>query len=180
MKLTTSPVSTRWHRAHGRQSRREKAVKQQLLTPQEEKAIVEYILQLYRNGHAARVKHLRYFAQVLLRRRSSSDEASSGRLPGKDWAQAFCKRHPEVESARRTAIDDRRHEKNIKPRTVEWSETMGKQLRERGVLQENVYNMDKTGVMLSDLDTVKVLIARGDKEQRRGRVLKRTMITAVS
>lgn len=33
--------------------------------------------------------------------------------------------------------------------------------------------------MLSDLDTVKVLIARSDKEQRRGRVLKRTMITIV-
>ena len=33
--------------------------------------------------------------------------------------------------------------------------------------------------MLSDLDTVKVLIARSDKEQRRSRVLKRTMITAV-
>ena len=39
--------------------------------------------------------------------------------------------------------------------------------------------MDETSVMLSDLDTVKVLIARSDKEQRRSRVLKRTIITAV-
>ena len=34
-----TPVSTRWHRAHGRQTRGERAVKQQLLTPQEEKAL---------------------------------------------------------------------------------------------------------------------------------------------
>ena len=31
-----TPVSTRWHRAHGRQTRGERAIKQQLLTPQEE------------------------------------------------------------------------------------------------------------------------------------------------
>ena len=42
-----------------------------------------------------------------------------------------------------------------------------------------MYNIDETSVMLSDLDTVKVLIARSDKEQRRSRVLKRTIITAV-
>ena len=100
-------------------------------------------------------------------------------MPGKDWPQAFCKRHPEVEAARRKAIDSQRHEKNIRSKTEYWFDIMGKQLSERGIFQKNVYNMDETGVMLSGLDTVKVLIARGDKEQRRGRVLKRTMITAV-
>jgi hypothetical protein len=39
--------------------------------------------------------------------------------------------------------------------------------------------MDETDILLGDLDTVKVLIARGDKEQRRNRALKRTIITAV-
>lgn len=39
---------------------------------------------------------------------------------------------------------------------------MGQQLSSPGVLPENVYNMDETGVILSDLDTVKVLIARSD------------------
>lgn len=173
------PASTRWHRAHGRQIRRERAVKQQLLTPQEEKALVDHVLRLYRNGHAARVKYLRYFAGVLLRRRTGSSETAEQRLPGKDWPKAFCLRHPELEAARRKAIDSERHEKNIRAKVQSWFEIMGKQLSEPGILQENVYNMDETGVLLGDLDTVKVLIARGDKEQRRGRALKRTMITAV-
>ncbi|KAM3413773.1 hypothetical protein BST61_g10457 [Cercospora zeina] len=79
----------------------------------------------------------------------------------------------------RKAIDSARHQKNIRAKTVGWFEMMGKQLSEPGILQENVYNMDETGVMLDELDTVKVLIARGDKEQRRGRAVKRVMITAV-
>ncbi len=39
--------------------------------------------------------------------------------------------------------------------------------------------MDETGVILGELDTVKVLIARGDKEQRRGRAIKRVIIKAI-
>ena len=45
-----TPVSTRWHRAHGRQTRGERAVKQQQLTPQDEKALVDHVPRLYRNG----------------------------------------------------------------------------------------------------------------------------------
>jgi hypothetical protein len=56
---------------------------------------------------------------------------------------------------------------------------MGKQLSEHGILQENVYNMDETGVLLSDLNTVKVLMSRSDVQSCRGVGLRRTMITAV-
>ena len=66
------PASTRWHRAHGRQTRRQRAVQQQLLTPQQEKALVNHLLRLSRNEFQARVKHLRYFAGILLRQRDSN------------------------------------------------------------------------------------------------------------
>lgn len=56
---------------------------------------------------------------------------------------------------------------------------MGKQLSERGILQENVYNMDETGVLISNLNTVKVLASRVDVQSCRGVGLRRTMITAV-
>jgi hypothetical protein len=48
--LASVPVSTLRNRAHERQSKREKAVKQQYLTPQEEKALVNHILRMSRNG----------------------------------------------------------------------------------------------------------------------------------
>lgn len=163
-------VSTRWHRAHGRQTRRQRAVRQQLLTPQQEQALVDHLLQLHRNGYPARVKHLRSYAGILM---------GNGRKPAKDWPQAFYKRHPELKATRMKAIDWQRHEKNIKTKVEKWFEIMDKQLSQRDIVQENVYNMDETGVLLSDLDTVKVLVSRSDARKNRGVGLRRTMITAV-
>lgn len=121
------PVSTRWHRAHGRQTWRQRAEQQQLLIPQQEKALVDYLLRLQRNGYPARVKHLRYYAGMLLSQ-GNTDAGSSfrGRLPGKDGPQAFYKRHPELKAARVKAIDWQRHEKNIRAKVEDWFEIMGK------------------------------------------------------
>ncbi|KAF2831974.1 hypothetical protein CC86DRAFT_267728, partial [Ophiobolus disseminans] len=44
---------------------------------------------------------------------------------------------------------------------------------------ENVYNMDKTGVMLSILGSVKVLVGRDNRWNYRGAGVKRAMVTAV-
>jgi hypothetical protein len=66
------PVSTLWDRAHGRRPRREKAAKQQYLTPQEEKALVNYALRMSRNGYPIPVKFLRFLAQVIVRQRLSA------------------------------------------------------------------------------------------------------------
>ena len=65
----TIRVSTRWHRAHGRQAQRQRAERQQLLIPQQEKALVDHLLRLRKNGYPARVEHLRYFAWIVLRHR---------------------------------------------------------------------------------------------------------------
>jgi hypothetical protein len=128
-------VSTRWHRAHGRRTRRQRAVRQQLLTPQQENALVDHLLQLHRNGYPARVKHLRSLAGILM---------NNGQEPAKDWPQAFCKRHPELKAVSMKAIDWQRHEKNIRAKVEHWFEIMDKQLSQRDIVQENVYNMDET------------------------------------
>jgi hypothetical protein len=47
------------------------------------------------------------------------------------------------------------------------------------VLKENVYNMDETGIMLSALGSLKVLVGRDDLRNYRGAGVQRTMITAV-
>jgi hypothetical protein len=45
---------------------------------------------------------------------------------------------------------------------TEWFEVIEKVLEDPTVLLENVYNMDETGVMLSKLGSIKVLIGRDD------------------
>jgi hypothetical protein len=52
-------------------------------------------------------------------------------------------------------------------------------LHELDVLLENVYNMDETGVMLSMLNSVKVLVGKDDIRGYRGARVKRTMVTGV-
>jgi hypothetical protein len=66
------PLSTYWHRVHGRPSRQDTAAKRQYLTPSEEKALVDYALRLAARGYPVPVKFLRYLAQWIVRQRSSS------------------------------------------------------------------------------------------------------------
>ena len=47
------------------------------------------------------------------------------------------------------------------------------------MLAENVYNIDKTGIILSKLSSVKVLIGKEDLRDYRGAGVKRTMVTII-
>lgn len=52
-------------------------------------------------------------------------------------------------------------------------------IQDRDILAENVYNMDETGVMLSMLGSVKVLVGQDDTRDYRGARVKRTIVTAI-
>jgi hypothetical protein len=47
------------------------------------------------------------------------------------------------------------------------------------ILVENIYNMDKTGVLLSILNSLKVLVSKSELRNYRGAGVKRTLITAI-
>jgi hypothetical protein len=56
---------------------------------------------------------------------------------------------------------------------------IGKVLQDPAILAENVYNMDKTGVMLSMPGSIKVLVGKDDRRDYRGARIKRTTVTAI-
>lgn len=56
---------------------------------------------------------------------------------------------------------------------------IGRVLKDPAISKENVYNMDETGVMLSMLGTVKVLVGKDDMRDYRGARVKRTLVTAI-
>jgi hypothetical protein len=56
---------------------------------------------------------------------------------------------------------------------------ISKELSNPVVVPENVYNMDKTGVLLSVLGSLKVLVSRQNLRNYRGTGVKRTLVTAV-
>jgi hypothetical protein len=52
-------------------------------------------------------------------------------------------------------------------------------LQDPAVLAENVYNMDETGVILSMLSSVKVLVSKNDMRNYRGARVKQKLVTAI-
>ena len=56
---------------------------------------------------------------------------------------------------------------------------IGKELNSPLILPENVYNMDETGVLLSVLNSLKVLVGKNELRSYRGAGVKRTLITAI-
>jgi hypothetical protein len=171
------PISTLVHRNHGRRSREEQAQSQQYLTREEEKALVKFLLLMSDLGQPVRIKFVRSLARSIACRRSAKNIPI--KPPGKNWPQAFEKRHPELQARRVRSIDWNRHGRNIREKIEEWFVVIGRVLQDPAVLPENVYNMDETGVMLSMLGSVKVLVGKDDRQNYRGAAVKRTMVTAV-
>jgi hypothetical protein len=171
------PLTTLYHRDHGRRSREEHAQSQQYLTPDEETAMVRFLLLMSSLGRPVRIKYIPSLAFSVARERSATDTPI--KPPGKNWPRAFEKRHPELKARKVRAIDWKRHENNIHGKLVEWFGVIGEVLQEPAILAENVYNMDETGVMLSKLGSVKVFVGKDDLRDYRGTGVKRTMVTAI-
>ncbi|KAF2180770.1 hypothetical protein K469DRAFT_729696 [Zopfia rhizophila CBS 207.26] len=72
-----------------------------------------------------------------------------------------------------------RHDKNIYGKIQHWFDIIGEELDRTDVLPENVYNMDKIGVMLSMLSSIKVLVGKGDLRTYRDAGVKRIIVTAI-
>ncbi|KAF2683359.1 hypothetical protein K458DRAFT_255380, partial [Lentithecium fluviatile CBS 122367] len=95
----------------GRRSMAEKAQSQQYLTPGEESALVKFLLQMSDLGLPVRIKFIPFLAFVATHQQLATDRLV--KPPGKNWAKAFERRHPETAARRVTALDWNRHDKNI-------------------------------------------------------------------
>jgi hypothetical protein len=134
------------------------------------------------NGFPVPIKYLRSLALVIARQRSSVFQAPTSdetiKPPGKNWPQAFYKHHPELNPRRVKALDWNRHDNNIYDKITHWFEVIGKELHDP-VMPDNVYNIDETGLMLSMLGSLKVLVGKDDPRAYRGAGVKRMMVTAI-
>jgi hypothetical protein len=127
------------------------------------------------------VKFLGSIAHVIKRQRSSAFQIPAVddgiRPPGKNWPQGFYKRHPELKARKVRPLDWARHD--IRDKVVEWFTIIGKELSNPAIITENVYNIDETGVLLSVLGSLKVLVSKQGLGNYRGAGVKRTLVTAI-
>jgi hypothetical protein len=139
--------------------------------------VVEFILQMADLGTPIRIKYIPAIAFSATRHRSEADRPI--KPPGPNWSKALENRHPDLKARSVKALDWNRHDKNIYNKVEHWFEVICKVLEDPAITAENVYNMDETGVMLSMLGSVKVLVGKDDMRNYRGARVKRTMVTAI-
>ncbi len=140
------------------------------------KALIDFCAQQDALGRPIRIEYVPSIAFSLACQRTPADRPIKS--PGKNWAQLFQKRHAgAIRASKSGALDWNRF--GIYDKVNSWFDVIGKVLQDPAVLQENVYNMDETGIMLSKLNSVKVLARTGDDRGYRGARVKRTTITAV-
>jgi hypothetical protein len=164
--------STLFYRKNGRPSREAKARKQQYLTPPEEKALVKYLVRMSDLGFPLPIKYIPSLAFTIARGRKPNP-------PSKNWAKRFEERQPDLQSRKVKPVDWKRHDINIYNKITQWFEVINEVLQDPDVRPENVYNMDETGIMLSLLSSVKVLVSKNDLRDYRGAGVKRSMVTAI-
>jgi len=128
-------------------------------------------------GFPVRVKFIPFLAYRLTLH--GPESARPTKPPHRNWTLSFRKRHSQIEARMVRALDWNRHDKNIYAKITHWFEVIGEVLRDPEILAGNVYNMGETGVMLSMLNSVKVLVGKDDSRKYRGARVKRTTITAI-
>ena len=132
--------STLSHRVNGRVGRRESHSSQQILTPVQEKMLVNWILEQERLGHCPTHQRVREFAARI---RSCSGEDSH---IGKNWLTRFMQRNPAVRTKLGRKIDYQRIQ-NTQPEVLEpWFREFKALIELYKVENANIWNMDESGL----------------------------------
>jgi hypothetical protein len=89
---------------------KKKAQSQRYLTPSEDKAVIDFLLQMSHIRQPVRMKYIPALAFRATRQRPAPDRPR--KLPGKNWAKALENSHPKLKARRVKALDWNHHEKN--------------------------------------------------------------------
>jgi DDE superfamily endonuclease len=135
-----SHTTVRQRRA-GRPARRDTPTNSRKLTDSEERAIVQYTLELGTRSFPPRLRGVEDMANQLLRVRDAPPV-------GKLWASNFVRRRPELRTRYARRYDYQRA-KCEDPKTInEWFALVRNTKAKYGVLDDDTYNFDETGFMM--------------------------------
>lgn len=171
------PLSTLHAHARGGESIKTRAQRQQHLRSFEERALVNFILEMSELGTPIWNKFIPSIALSITRHRPEAERPA--REPNKNWTKVFEGRYLELQTRRVKALNWKRYDKKVYPKVEDWFDVISKVSGDKAIPAENVYNMDEIGVMLSMLGSVNVLVGKDDHRDCRGARVERTMVTAI-
>ena len=107
---------------------------QQLLSPEQENVLVDWIIHFSRHGHPLSKCTFRKVARDLC-----------GKKPSWQWIPFFLARHPTLKLGKPTGLDPKRGQAFNRTIVVCHFDLLEKFLNKKGIPWENVYNMDEKG-----------------------------------
>jgi hypothetical protein len=138
--------TTLTQRRKGRTARRDLPANSRRLTDLEEKAIVQYALELAARAFPPRLSGLEDMANQLLRVRDAPPV-------GKLWAHRFVRRQPKIRMRYLRRYDYQRA-KCEDPKVIgEWFTLVRNTKAKYGIVDDDVYNFDETGFMMGIIST---------------------------
>ena len=145
-KIYSVSRSTLTRRRNGKTARYNTTPGVKKLTQSEEEAIVQYIIELSTRCFPPRLSGVEDMANYLLRERNAP---SVGQL----WAHRFVKRQPELRT-RYTRRYDYQRAKCEDPKVIsQWFTHVQNVKAKYGIVDDDIYNFDKTGFMMGIIFT---------------------------
>jgi hypothetical protein len=144
------PRSILQRRINGIASRRDTISNTQRLTPQEELAIVRYILDLDSRGFPPRPQTVQDMANLLLAERDAT-------LVGKNWTSSFITRRTEIKTKFSRKYDYKRALCEDPVLIGNWFKLVRNTIRKYGIQEEDIYNFDEAGFLIGVIATAKVV-----------------------
>src|SRR5450432_2106696 len=144
------PCSILRHRINGMPSRRNSTPNSRKLTPIEELAIVQYILDLDSRGFPPRPQAVQEMADLLLAQRDAS-------LVGINWTSNFINRRTELKTKFSRKYDYKRALCEDLVIIGDWFKLVRNMVAKYGILEEDIYNFDEAGFMMGVIAIAKVV-----------------------
>ncbi|KFY99697.1 hypothetical protein V498_00575 [Pseudogymnoascus sp. VKM F-4517 (FW-2822)] len=144
------PSSTLFDRIKGMPSRRDCTPNSRKMTPYEESALVQYILDLDSRGFPPRPQAVQEMADLLLSERGKSPI-------GKNWTTNFIKRRTELKAKFSRKYDYKRA-KCEDPKIIEgWFSLVQNTVAKYRILEQDIYNFNEAGFAIGVIATTKVV-----------------------
>ena len=128
----------------GGKTRKEAREATQLLTAQDEKAIVDWITTATTSGNPVTHSYIREMADAI--RASYANAPDEFLRPcGTSWLQAFFQRHPQLQTRLSKAIEFARIKNVTREQVINFNNDFRRLIHEKNIRHINIYNCDETG-----------------------------------
>jgi hypothetical protein len=136
--------TTLTRRMKGIKTQQEARETQQLLTCQEERALVDWISRSTATGNPVPYPYIKEMAEEI-RRSRAGENVEFLRPIGTSWTTSFIQRHEQLKTKLSKAIEASRIKDVTRDQILTFNDEFRQAIREKSIKLKNIYNCDETG-----------------------------------